>query len=395
MQCGRSNSQESPRRLETKSFWSAGCHGRSTASYYVLALYLFSAVVPAHAQQQDARYIYDGQNLYVPDDTHTYAKYGRWQVWLYESGARIPQYAAGLQYSRWGLIEGGSSESLMKQLRDAQEFEEAYLRFFGSGTWGRRTFLNTLGPIALSDHAIGSEAAALETQYRLYGLHGQVSRLIVSARPSLENNESEGPSSHHREFFDQIRDALQQVCKLYSYLARAPDEVHYINEEIARIRIVVRRAENDLPRIRASLPTVKLPTSTTWMSHTEGAGRDGTIQVEVTEKGSGVSVQQSWTGGDGSMAGTVTITSIPFDDIGKVELRPRMEKGDETSTVFVQSGRDLFPETINSPVRHTPKRVLPAVNLTTTRNFVYFAFRNPAEAQDAYAYFLYRKQRGR
>src|SRR5262250_2376292 len=28
------------------------------------------------------------------------------------------------------------------------------------------------------------------------------------------------------------------------------------------------------------------------------------------------------------------------------------------------------------------KRVLPAVNLTTTRSFVYFAFRNPAEAQE-------------
>jgi hypothetical protein len=46
-------------------------------------------------------------------------------------------------------------------------------------------------------------------------------------------------------------------------------------------------------------------------------------------------------------------------------------------------------------VRNTPKRVLPAVNLTTTRNFVYFAFRDPAEAQDAYAYFLYHKQLGR
>jgi hypothetical protein len=131
------------------------------------------------------------------------------------------------------------------------------------------------------------------------------------------------------------------------------------------------------------------------MFHTERAGSDGTIEVEVTERGSGVSVQQTWTGGDGSMAGTVTVTTIPFDDIGKVELRPRMEKGDETSIVFVQAGRNFFPETLNSPLRHTPKRVLPAVNLTTTRSFVYFAFRDAAEAQDAYAYFLYHKQLGR
>jgi hypothetical protein len=168
-----------------------------------------------------------------------------------------------------------------------------------------------------------------------------------------------------------------------------------MSEEIAQTGKVIGQAENDLPKITASLPTVRLPTSSTWMFHTERAGSDGTIEVEVTERGSGVSVQQTWTGGDGSMAGTVTVTTIPFDDVGKVELRPRMEEGDETSIVFVQAGRNFFPETLNSPLRNTPKRVLPAVNLTTTRNFVYFAFRNPAEAQDAYAYFLYHKQLGR
>jgi hypothetical protein len=72
-----------------------------------------------------------------------------------------------------------------------------------------------------------------------------------------------------------------------------------------------------------------------------------------------------------------------------------MEKGDETWTVFVESGRSSFPETMTSPLRKTLKRVLPAVNLTSERSFVYFAFRNPAEAQDAYAYFLYHQELGR
>jgi hypothetical protein len=117
--------------------------------------------------------------------------------------------------------------------------------------------------------------------------------------------------------------------------------------------------------------------------------------MEVTERGSGASVQQTWTGGDGSMAGTVTVTTIPFDDIGKVELRPGMEEGDETWTVFVESGRSFFPEMTTSPLRKTLKRVLPAVNLTSERSFVYFAFRNPIEAQDAYAYFLYHQELGR
>jgi hypothetical protein len=90
----------------------------------------------------------------------------------------------------------------------------------------------------------------------------------------------------------------------------------------------------------------------------------------------------------------VTVTTIPFDDIGKIELEPPLEKGDEMWTVSVQSSRNLFPETMSSPVRNAPKRVLPAVNLTTARSLVYFTFRNFAEAQDAYAYFLYHKQRG-
>jgi hypothetical protein len=390
----RSSSLHSPRRPETQSFV-ATCHERSKARFYVLTFYLFAAVVPARAQQDHPRPIYDGKTLHVPNDTHTYAKYGRWQVWLYQSGVRIPHYAVSPQYSSWGLMEGGSPESVIRELRDAQSFEEMYLRFFGPGTWGRYTFSNPLGSIAITGHAIETDTTALEMREHLDELRVRVNRLIASAQPSLENNESEGPSSPHREYFDQIRDALQQVSKLSCQLARAPNQVHYISEEIARVGKVVGQAEKDLPKIAASLPTVKLPTSTTWMFHTERAGSDGTIQVEVTERGPGVSVQQTWTGGDGGMAGTVTVTTIPFDDIAKVELRPPMVKGGETSTVFVQSGRDSFPEAISSPVRHWAGRILPAVNLTTTTSYLYLTFRDPADAQDAYAYFLYHQELGR
>jgi hypothetical protein len=391
----RTNSQQSPSNREIQSFRCAARHGKRTAFFYFLTFCLLAGAVPANAQQQQAHYVYNGATLQVADDTHTYAKYGRWQVWLYQSGVRIPHHPVGLQYSRWGLMEGESSESVIKQLRDAESFEEVYVSFFGPGTWGRNTFSNPLGPIAVTGQAIENDPTALETRYQLDGLRGRVNRLIVSAQPSLENNECEGPSSPHKEYFDQIRDALQQVSKLHSQLARTRHEVHFISEEIARTAKAVRQAENNLPRITASLPTVKLPTSITWMFHKEGAGSDGTIQVEVTERGWEVSVQQTWTGGDGSMAGTVIVTTIPFDDIARVELRPPTKKGEQTSTVFVQSGHNLFPETINSPLRNTPKRVLPAVNLTTTRSFVYFAFRNPAEAQDAYAYFLYHQELGR
>jgi hypothetical protein len=365
------------------------------SSSFVLSLCLFAAAVSARAQQQKPHYVFDGTTLQVMEDDLAFAKYKQWQVWLYQEGVRIPRYTAGLQYSRWGLIEGRSSESIVKQLKASQNFERAYVNFFGLGTWGRYTFFNVLGPIAVTDQAVEKNSTALEERYQLEELHRRVSRLIVNAQPSLENNESEGPTSPVKNYFDQIRDALEQICKLYSQLARVRPQLRFISGEIAQTKTVVAQAENSVPKITSTLPSVKLPTSTSWMSHTERAGSDGTIQVEVREAGSAVSVQQTWTGGDGSMTGTVIVTIIPFNDIGSVDLEPPMGNAGNTWTVHVQSARSSFPEAMNSPLRKTGKKVLPAVNLTTTRSAVYFVFLNSAEAQDAYAYFLYHKQLGR
>jgi hypothetical protein len=147
-----------------------------------------------------------------------------------------------------------------------------------------------------------------------------------------------------------------------------------------------------VPKITATLPSVKLPTSTAWMSHIEAAGSDGTIRVEVTQFGPAVSVQQTWSGGDGGMAGTVIVTIVPFDDIGRIHFHRPMGIGDDTWTVVVESAHGSFRETLNSPLRQRAMRVLPAVQTTTSS--VYFAFGDPAEARNAYAYFLYHQQLG-
>ncbi len=216
----------------------------------------------------------------------------------------------------------------------------------------------------------------------------------MRVQPSLENNESLGPTSSIKEYFDQIRDALQQVSKLYSQLAHPNPQVCFIRTKVAQIDRAVAQAEDNVPKITATLPSVKLPTSTAWMSHTEAAGSDGTIRVEVTQIGPGVSVQQTWSGGDGGMAGTVIITIVPFDDIGRIHIRRPIGIGDDTWTAVVESAHGSFRETLNSPLRHRAMLVLPAVHATTTTNSVYFAFADPAEARDAYAYFLYHQQLG-
>jgi hypothetical protein len=364
-------------------------------SCFIFGVYLFAAVASDRTQLQSPHYVYDGKILQVADKDLALAKYKRWQVWLYEEGARIPRYTAGLQYSRWGLIEGSSAENVMKQLQASQSFEAAYLKFFGSGTWGRYTFFNPVGPIAVTDRALEDQSAALGELYQLRWLSDRLNKLISAVRPSLENNETDGPVSPVKKYFDEIRDVLQRVSTLHSQLSHNWPQLRFIESGIAQTRTRVAQAENDMPKITAVLPTVKLPTSKAWMSHTERAGSDGTIQVEVMETGSGVSLRQSWTGGDGSMTGTVITTMISYVDIGKIDFEPLTRRADDTWTVRVHSATTPFSQTVDSPERKTARATFPAIHDTIPESFVYFVFPNSSEAQDAYAYFLYHKQVGR
>jgi ligand-binding SRPBCC domain-containing protein len=364
-------------------------------SSLIFSLCLFAAVVSTRAQQPSPHYVYNGRILQVVDEDSALAKYQRWQVWLYEEGVRIPRYTAGLQYSRWGLIEGTSAENAMKQLQALQSFEAAYLRFFGSGTWGRYTFFNPVGPIAVLDPALEDQPAALEKRYQLRWLQERVNTLILAATPSLENNQSQGPTSPVEGYFEQIRDSLRRVSKLHRQLSRYRPQLRFIESGIVQAKTQVTQAESDMSKITAVLPTVKLPTRKTWMSHAEKAGSDGTVHVDVAETGSGVSVQQTWTGGDGSMTGTVIITKIPYADIGKIDFEPPTGHGDDTWTVRVQSASTPFPQTVDSPERKTARGRFPAVHDASTENSTYFVFQDSRQAQDAYAYFLYHKQLGR
>jgi hypothetical protein len=356
---------------------------------------LFMAAPCAPAQVQDVYYSFNGDTLEVRSDNPAFANDVHWQVWLYQEGVRIPRYTAGLQYSRWGVIEGTSAVNVMKRLKASQSFEEAYSKFFGPGTWGRYTFLNPLGPIAVPNQLINTDSAILEKWYHVLRLDDRVEKLLTAVQPSLENNESQGPDSPVKEYFDVVRDSHIKVSRLSNQLAHTDPQLQYINRQIAQVQPGIAQAENNVERITAILPSVKLPTSKAWMSQTENGGSEGKIETAITETGSGVTVQQTWTGGDGSMAGTVIVTTIPYPDIGNIELKPPMITGDNRWTVRVYAGGLPFPEKVDSPERRTVKRTISAVNYEGTQTSVYFDFVNPADAQDAYAYFLYHKQLGR
>lgn len=346
---------------------------------------------PSQAQPQSSYYVYDGTAVQVVHEDPARAKYTQWQVWLFTFPVSIGTHTAGLAYSRWGVISGWTAESVMKQLEAYQGFEQAYLNFFGAGSWVRQTFSNPVGPIAITGPAIQNEFAS---PFELSELNYRLERLVKAVQPSLENNESEGGSSV-REYFDEIANAVMKVTELYSHLARAGPQVRFIREQMARTRAAVAQAEANVPKITAVLPSVRLPASSAWMSHSQSAGSDGIMEETVVETGSGVMVQESWTGGDNRMAGTVVLTLVPFQNVSQVEISPPIVKGSDGWAVRIHSNRSAFREILTSPERQTSTRTFRAVNYTTTKSLEYLAFSDPAEAQDAYAYFLYHKQLGR
>jgi len=349
-------------------------------------------LIGVRAQSKNIYYVYDGTTLQVLYENPANTRYVHWQVWLYEQPVHIGHYTSGLPYSHWGLIEGRSAESVMQQREVFCGFEQAYLNFFGSGSWGRYTYYNPVGPIALVDRGLEIESTGPVSRA---DLNYQLNALVNAVQPSLENNENEDPNSPVREYFDQIRDLLKQTARLYSQLAKIHVQSHFINGEIVSIRTGVAQAEKDVPKMTSILPSVKLPTSSAWMSHTEWAGSDGTVQVGISETGSGVTVEQSWTGGNGKMTGTFVLTIIPYKDVGSVQLRPPMRSDDNKWTIHLQSAGNPFAEIFASPERKTTTGIFRAVNYTSTNRFVYLAFFNSADARDAYSYFLYHKQLGR
>lgn len=248
------------------------------------------------------------------------------------------------------------------------------MEVFGSGTWGQHTFFNPVGPIAVMDQPSEDQPAALEKLYQLRRLDERSNTVIRAATPSLENNQSQGSASSVEGYFDQTRDALEQLCKLRSQLSRDRPQLRFLGNGIVQAKTQGGQVEASMPKMPAVLPSVKLPESSTWMSRAESAGSDGTIQVTVMETGSGVPVRKTWTDGDGSMTGTVIVTMIPYTDIGKIDFEPPAVKRGDTWTVRVQSATVPFPQTIDSPDRKTATRSLPAVHDPTKDTSVYFVF---------------------
>ena len=367
---------------------------------FLFAILLFGLALgpslASAAPQESSRawndyYLYDGITLQRASGDPGQLRNARWQVWLNAQDLRLYN---GIAYARWGALQGPSAELVMKQLALWQDFERADTAFFGSAAWRRFTFTHPIGPIALTSNAEGRESPALVAAAD--ELSRRLSVVVAAVIPSLLNNQTSDLASSVAAYFQQIRGCLQSIVKFYDQLERLSGQPRFLNLRLARLRAEVRQAEENAPKITALLPSVHLPTRKSWMTQTEYEGSDGIRETTIAEIGSAAWVRQEWSGGDGSMAGAVMVTVVPYRDIKSVEVIGPFTAALSSWTLRIQpAGRAWFPQSITSPARVTSKRSYAPVDLTVTEPLLFLRFSSARDAQDAFAFFLYHGQLGR
>lgn len=347
---------------------------------------------PRAFSSSSSYYVSNGNTLQLVNADPAAASYSEWQMWLYQHPVRASKYTNGLAYVRWGVIQGASARSVIQQLDSSQQFERAYTNFFGENTWGRLTFSYSIGPIAVARQHEADDSSGLAS--KIFFLNQGLQSAVFALRPSLVNGQP-GDATSVRQYFDEVRDSMQGVARFYDRLSHRPTQHSYLAQELALLTPHVDQAESAVSKVTRILPSVKLPSNKDWMSYSEMAGNEGTITHTVTEIGESAWVQESWTGGDGSMSGTNIITIVPYQSIGSLEVWATSFGSEPGWTLHIESANhDGFPQSIVSPERATPKRTYPAVNLKSTDESVYLDFTNATELENAYAFFLFHKQRG-
>lgn len=338
-------------------------------------------------------YVSRGDTLLKVDGDPAGANYAEWQVWLYPQSVRVSHFGLSLVYTRWGVMQAPMADAVLQQLNAYRQFESAYNNFFGASAWGRLTFSYPVGPIAIEDQGQPNDPYGLKLKIEL--LDHRMNSVVAGLRSSLVNGERNQATAAMQRSFEQVRDSVQDVARFYDRLFRLPSQQTYLAQELALVIPGVGRAEGSVPQVQAVLPSVRLPVNEDWMTHSERAGKDGTIDVTVAEMGSTAWVQQSWSGGDGSTAGKKIITIIPYQKIGNLTIEAPHIGNDQRWTLRIQPADPSgFPQSVTSTERVTPTQTYPAAKLQATEQILSLEFSNPIDAQNAYTFFLYHKERG-
>lgn len=356
-------------------------------------LFLLSTIIlisGVSSWAQNPYYVYNGGNLQTVHDDPNRASCASWTIWLFKKGSTQSPLS-----SYWGVIDGKSVQSVMKQLTSAQNMEKTYDKFFGLGTWGMDTNFNTLGPICLSGTGFMAKPSVLQTINKVSDLNNRMNKVLSTLQPLLKDWDCAGlresnpcklyyGDSAIKQQLDGILNAFKQTSKLYGLMSQGLNpSMQQIDLALAQANRTVALSESTAPTISSRLSggggVSPSSTDTSWMKDPYPNIQDGGHQT-FAENGAGVTINANFT--VGIMNGTFFNYVVSFSSI---DLIYPPDPTCTTNCSFVLHSNKGFPVTEGGGVNPVNREPVPTRNGLVQDADLYFP--NPTVALAAYTYF--------
>ena len=178
----------------------------------LLPLLLFLLIVssPAHANEEPAYYVWDGQTLTRVYSDPGGAEHVTWNIWLFRQGEpHIPR-------KQWGALFGNSAADVLKKLERAQSFETRYERWCRCD-YGPSTHFNPSLPIAVTGRQDAPSVATTDLDVPFETLNG----LHEAFNAAVELTSSDAPpSSGFGDFAAKLKEAHDKAAEIAALLQR-------------------------------------------------------------------------------------------------------------------------------------------------------------------------------
>jgi len=226
----------------------------------VAAVSLLAPVI-ASAQMRSGYWVDDGGSItHVDRADASQIVAEEWHVRLYERG--VPTGGR----NSWGLIIGKSPESVMRQLKEAQDAELVWDRFLGKSNDSERyTYFNSLGHIALIKRGKRKASTDHETQ-RLSEVFSKIKTYREAAK-QIDKTITEEPARTNpfaevgkvfKEYATNLRYAAERAHKLQELLNDSTMTLaSQIAPELDEITRELNTSERELGQMQASIAQTK------------------------------------------------------------------------------------------------------------------------------------------
>ena len=238
----------------------------------------------------DTYYVDDGRTISrVDSGSFTDIAPDVWQERLYRRG----QATEGSE--NWGLIEGKSAQSVVTQLRDAQDFEKRYERWCACGE-DSFTYFNALGPIAVfkstpQNDLLNVVLPIVARLNKLRKLFDQISDIV--AEKSKNNNQFARVGEALKEYSENLKDIQKRISVFQNILARLDLPQQQIADGFRDVTNDLERGEKQYPQLDVALFIAAFHESGAAAADSTGHFRAGTIDYDWLFSGNFLSMHES------------------------------------------------------------------------------------------------------